>query len=819
MSNRILSKKIKSPLSLRGAFPHVIARERSNRSNPNHSGFSLIELMVAVVILAMAIFGIFLAFTTGFQGMADARDRTVATNYLQQTIEDFKNMDFNQVKSEPITPIPNTKFSRGTYVLNLEETEIDKVVTLKKVITQVRWVDRKGNIKTEKASTIIYNKPATSEAGDEAVELVLYAQSYYTILPEHEVALVAEIKDEHGNIFDWDGPITFSIITTPVNDPQVGNITTTQPSQAINGVANCIFTAIDGDNVEGTERIQAAATVGGKYLTDTVNIRVTTGPVGILLVPEPGEDKVPAGIGNLSNINLFVVKADYSTPIEYNGPITLSIDNESLGTLSPTTIPSVPTDGTAFTLISNGKAGIVEVTASALDLDMGYTEITFTGPPASILITPDKNSIYPGEKIGIKVTILDVNNLPVSFTGEVSLSALPNYGSFNDGSLNFTGQSSLDTIVFTANTDAAVGATITLQAISGSISGSTEILILNTLTPYYLSLFAFPLSVDLSAESSRTIIATVTDISKKTVTTYNTAINFFTTFGNLSISSLFPDDGEAEVILTSGGSPGTAIITASSGGLILTPEGGIEISFYSNADHIVLSADPYEIEADGYETSIITATICDAYGNRVANYGDDPDNPKTITLSLTEESEGIFINGLRTIVLDKFDEGMVTTSLSSTETGTAKITALSSDGLIDNGFNPYIVLTGDIPSILTLLGTITNWDDYHISFDLNVSGSPLYLEEIYIEWSDKNSKLEKIIIRSPYNEPDINFLTLVTHAASSPYSNNYIEYGQALALGKSTIDLHFSGTKIKGATILIKFNDNINYQLSFSVPN
>jgi hypothetical protein len=61
------------------------------------------------------------------------------------------------VKNEPITSIPNTKFSRGTYVLNLEV--MDGVVTLKKVITQVRWINRKGNIQTEKASTIIYNKP------------------------------------------------------------------------------------------------------------------------------------------------------------------------------------------------------------------------------------------------------------------------------------------------------------------------------------------------------------------------------------------------------------------------------------------------------------------------------------------------------------------------------------------------------------------------------------------------------------------------------------------------------------------------------------
>ena len=161
-------------------------------------GFSLIELMVAVVILSLVIFGIFHAYSVGFMGMADARDRTVATNYLQQAIEDFKNMDFDEVKSAPITAIPGTKFSSGTYILNLEEE--DGIVSLKKVISQVRWLDRNGNTKTEKASTIIYSKPATSDTGEEATELLLYAQSYYTILPEHEVI-----------------PVSYTHLTLPTN--------------------------------------------------------------------------------------------------------------------------------------------------------------------------------------------------------------------------------------------------------------------------------------------------------------------------------------------------------------------------------------------------------------------------------------------------------------------------------------------------------------------------------------------------------------------------------------------------------------------------
>lgn len=806
----------------------------------SQKGFSLIELMVAVAILALAIFGIFQAYSVGFMGMADARDRTVATNYLQQTLEDFKNMEFTQVKNEPITLIPGTKFSRGTYVLNLEE--IDDVVTLKKVISQVRWVDRKGNIKTEKASTIIYNKPATSEVGDEAVELVLYAQSYYTILPEHDVNLIAEIKDEHGNIYDYDGVIIFSVVTVRDeygNPLQVGDISTEPPIYANDGVANCIFTAFAGENIEGIERIQAAATVGGKYLTDTVNVRVTTGPVGIVIVPAFEEDRVlEAGIGVSSHIMLYVVNAEYdyeNNPIAYEGSITLSADGP--GTLSTTTIASVPASGVQFDLTSNGSPGVVEVTASATDLDMGYTEITFTGEPASILITPGKKSIYPGENIGIKVTIIDVNNVPVDFDGTVSLTALPNYGSFNANSLSFTGQSWLDTTVFTADSGAPPGETITIQANSGSISGSAEITILSLLTPKYLELFANPTSVDLvGGGTNPTITATVLDVSgTKTVTTYNTPITFYAKVvvggveedfnGTFSNNDIPPTAGVLETIL----SPyvaGTVTITASSGGLILTPEGGIEIVFYDTADHIELSAVPISIEADGHETSIITATVCDADGNEVVNYNDDPTNLKSITFTSTL-GKFHFLGDLpagtdaNTITEYDFNGGVVMVEFYSDISSEipAVINAVSSDGLSDNG-SVSIALSGDIPSTITL-GPISNLNDYEIHFVITVTGSPLYLKAIKIEWNVKQAVLNTIVIRSPFSEVPPFIIPVTVNGLISPCTEN--EFGtKKLVVGElSDIGLIFSGAKMKDAVIIVTFTDENGTEyppISFTVP-
>ena len=148
--NKILSKKIKLTLSLR------VAKQRSNLS-----GFSLIELMVAVVILAMAIFGIFHAYSVGFMGMADARDRTVATNYTREAMENVKNMDFELIiitdESNPSVPeILNGKFNR---LVTVAEVIIDgaEILELKKVTTEVNWLDRNGNLKKVVIDTLIYN--------------------------------------------------------------------------------------------------------------------------------------------------------------------------------------------------------------------------------------------------------------------------------------------------------------------------------------------------------------------------------------------------------------------------------------------------------------------------------------------------------------------------------------------------------------------------------------------------------------------------------------------------------------------------------------
>lgn len=62
----------------------------------NQKGLTLVELMIAVFILALIAMGLFQAFTAAFQTMNDAKERTIATNYAQQILENFKNTNFKK---------------------------------------------------------------------------------------------------------------------------------------------------------------------------------------------------------------------------------------------------------------------------------------------------------------------------------------------------------------------------------------------------------------------------------------------------------------------------------------------------------------------------------------------------------------------------------------------------------------------------------------------------------------------------------------------------------------------------------------------------
>jgi len=307
--NKILSKKIHFHVSLRGLFPFCHSRESGNLSSlslrgtkqrSNLKGFSLIELMVAVVILAIALIGIFLAFNSGWMGMANARDRTVATNYAREEMEDIKNMDFELITNENlgIAEIIEEKFNRVV-------TVIDEHSNLKNIKTKVFWTNRQGQYVS--VETLMYIN-RTIYNPKEASKIVLYANPYYSVLPSvsETIDLIAVIKDVNGNTkIDWTGE---NICFTIKSGSDLGSLTDGASAgvETIGGIAQTIFTpsnyTIGGVVQQGDVAIEASVELpnDGGTISDIITITVTLGVVRIELNASP--ISIDADVTTTSNV-------------------------------------------------------------------------------------------------------------------------------------------------------------------------------------------------------------------------------------------------------------------------------------------------------------------------------------------------------------------------------------------------------------------------------------------------------------------------------------------------------------------------------------
>ena len=754
-------------------------------------GFSLIELMIAVVILAMVVLGIFLAFGTGFRGMADARDRTEAVNYIQKAFEEYKNTPFVKIIDQPMKPIDGTKFSSGSIVIEQE-------TRLKKVITQVRWPDRNGDIKIEEASTLIY---ATEKTGEllSASDIILYARPYFRLLPNKITDLYAEIHDANGNIVTNKSYTVNFLILPPDPEEEEEEVVVlgelSSPSaNTINGVANITFHSFDN---EGSVKIQASADLDGVDVSDTIELIISLGAEGIILVPST-EFSLP-GTSVSVNVELYVVDASFEingVVEEYTGTITLSAAGP--GTLSVNSIDLDPSDGgTAnFTIYSNGSSGTVEIIASAPDLDLGYTEVTFTGGAKSIRLTPINGSIYEGESIEITITIWDENNNPTPFTGYITM-ASDGGGSFTPSdSIEFSSESS-KTVDFFQNV-AAEGIEVTASG-EGLTSNSIYIDVLDSLFPSYIELSAIPSNVKAngSVNDYAVITATVYDADHNIVTNYSDDI-IFSIDGETGVghfvdnNSIEPTNGIAQINLYSNNA-GIATVTATS---VPLTEGSTDITFYSDASYILLTTNSGSVEANGEDYAVITATVYDADDNIVTNYLYD------ITFSVSGVGYFDDVNPVAPI------NGIAQVNLYSNDDGTATVDASSNDlsqPLLLEADTIYVDFTlPQDPEIQLLKETVSAYSRMKIvQFEVEVTNANLLLDIIEISWSDNAAKLNKIEIASPTSEMD--YEVIFTGNASYP-GTTVSTISKTLLMGNSIFKLTFDNN-MRSESINITLTD------------
>jgi len=806
-----------SSMSLREVFPHVIARERSNRSNLTLSGFSLIELMVAVVILAIAVLGIFLAFSNAWMGMANARDRTVATNYAREAMEDVKNMDFELVTNENLGTAESVgaKFTRVIFV----NTESDN---LKKIDTKVFWTNRQGQYVSVEPSMYI-NRTLLNPGA--ASRITLYADPYYTVLPTAGTAnIIAVIKDIDGNIkIDWTGGnIRFLIIEgTDYGFLPVGAyVPGVEPTK---GRADTIFTG----SAEGDVVIKASVDLpnGGGTVSDTITIRVTLDVVRIKLSAVP--DKIKADGTNISTVTAELVNSGDKTVVEALNKITFAIDISGKGSfvdsegtpLGSTTVIRDPELGVAIIYVKSidNIPGVATVTASSDGLISGTVNIIITGVATSIFVSVEPDLIYIDDTDGARVTveIQDINGNQAEYTSTINLSISVGTGNFAD---NPVGPDTTPKAYSTLFHPSSLGLITITASGEGLTGGSATINVQAALIADTITIKADPKNILAGGDAVSVITATIKQGST-VISNYNNPVIFeIVSDTSTSKSARFSDnttyiyligadygnDGVAVVNLKSAIEVGICTIKVSTvNSESITINNTVKVGFYSGEDHIELKAFPSKMLVEG-DTCTVMATVVDEGGIPVVNYNEDitftilvgwPKNVKfaatgtsSLTTTLTDGDIDIYL-------IPQKEAGTVTLKASSF-TGTTNIT----------GYLNIQVITALTDLELALEPHII-YDEDQVSFDINVQGADLFLNEMQVSWSpDDSETLNTIVIRG--NEVYSNVTGVV--------SGIVVDTVATLPTGISNVKLYFNES-MSGKTLEVIFNATSgNYPVEIS---
>jgi len=740
----------------------------------------------------MAMLGIFNAFNSGWMGMADARDRTVATNYAQEILEDIKNTPFEKIHDESKSQIGDTKFY-GTISLNPNTNPNTKEVT-----AQVTWDDWRGSEKNVEASTLIYNQ-FSSEQFSDAVTLVLYAEPYYNVLPgSSNTMLTALIKDVNGNLVtDWATPIYFSI---PGDYSDMGTVPLAGFMPNDGKVTGVIFIS---SGKFGEVVIEATS----DDLTDSVILKITDAAVAIKLEA----DSATISTGGQSIINVYLLDANYVQIDIEEGSIDEHLVTFSVvdgpGTITPISVLLYEGNGgtSSITLTSTGTPGIVTIIASSMDLESGVLNVPILGLAESISITSNPSSISLGGNTEIIVTITDSAGNPVAYEGEGVINlTLSGYG---EGSLssNTLDYPIVNPTIFTALSAGEVNITASVDDTSWPLQDqdTVNIYIYEFLR---IDLTANPEIITADEESSSTITATIRDINNYKVMGGNYDIIFEIVSGDGYLSDDLQtimqtsQDGVASIELTPTANP--SIITVSARAENLTSD---SVTVQTTIPKFIyLSADPNWLHIN--DQLNISIDVVDSNGD-LADY--------TGTINLTLSDSGL--GNLTSYTLNYPDQ---TTTIFNPLFTTGEVT-ITADGEGINSDSITIQILGVGETTLTLADSITISEDGKIiSFDISNDGSiGLEILQMQVIWNSL-SMLGQVQARAPtasdpvvvYDGPAVDSGTLINIVSTilpSATSNNI-----------STISLYFSEA-MNGKTITVIFFDNDLTQygpLEFSVP-
>jgi len=690
---------------------------------------------------------LFQAFTTAFQTLNDAKDRTMATNYAQQILEDYKNTHFEKINSFSDS-LEGTKFTQNVSVQPVNEN-------LKNVIAQINWTSRNNNPKNVNVSTLIYNTQTIAESGSTPMGIVIYAEPYNLLPwsseggdPTINSIIFTEIVDEKGDrITDWDDyDVEFSIesvVNLENEDPDPSDTSHSYlgilnpPSDGLEqGIAETIFIQHSGAEHEGYVEIKATLDVDGDGdgdVYDTLTLKVTNDAVAVVLTTDKEIISTEGGEVGTAHLTATIVDAVGDT-VETDREIDINIISGpgSLANFTPTV------DGVAsIDLIAGTTAGVATIMATSNLLEPGSINIEIVDPGAhEINVEAAPTTIAQQGSAVITAYLTDY--LGNGISGE-TINFSTNLGELNFASDTTIGDGSA-TVTHTMNY--AGTATVTAKWDPGDIteiSDTVEVLCKNH------NLYVSAEDDEIIVNSSTTIFAELTTTVSPFNPVDNETIDFLITEGGDigSLSNTYDDTNEFGIafVTLSMSEVGTTKVTGS-----WRADPTVVTDF---TEVICISAPTYTIDLVGDTTisvgdkTTITATISPVDSGITVNFSLASTLDPSSGAELDNYSLDTDVNGSAEVELSGLVAGetVTVTAEVGTASGSLAITCETPSISIDLADSPNI----EHPRYWHGGQWVNSYDK--ISFDITITGGSVDLDSMIVLWeSDSEEKLNRVYI-------------------------------------------------------------------------
>ncbi len=719
---------------------------QKNKLSRNQTGFSLIELMVAVAILALVAIGLFQAFSVAFQSMSDSKDRTVATNYAQQLLEDYKNTPFEKIR--PFSgPIEGTKYFQNVSVQMVNEN-------LKKVIAQIVWGDRNDKNKNIIVDTLIGNTQTTTtttEAGAIPAGIIIYADRYNLLPGTDDRAepshIYTEIVDKSGDIItDWDESNIYFEIESVIDlegeskyISYLGNLRN-YSVPPVKGIAETYFDQYEGEEREGFVKIKATLTVGEIELYDVLTLKVTSDAVAIILTAD--KDKISTrGEGEEKSAHLTARIVDA-------GGDTVNTDREiNFAIVSgPGSLQNMinTTKGVAYVdLIAGTISGTATVMATSTLLEPAVIDIQ--------IVDPGKNNIKVevadrtiAQKGSTEITAYLTDYLGNAVSGETINFSIDNsdlgYLSSDEGIT--TDSNGKAVITLTLNHAGAVKVTASWIAEDETEVSDTVSVLCRS---HNLDVWSEPTTI--REGNSAIIYAELKDFKDNCVV--GETISFSISQGNgyfknnqQTISSSTNDSGIASTALT------INPCSTENGITTVLAKWDYDSEVLGEVDIICTTAPIYEVNISANKTTIstgetvnITATVTEngspASGIEVTFSLNDYTNAKLdgSSSSVTKNTEG---DGKATVVLSDLPVGasVIVTAKAGGDSDSIKISCETTPIVIELAENPPPRHGSDNKGNRKIYFPIKVWNDSIDLRQMNIAWKPSGNEKLSELWID-----------------------------------------------------------------------------------